>query len=696
MTKSKTSTAPPPLEHNVRVKRRAATSAVVLLGVFGVSWMLFIDRTGSWTANDDNATLSSIDAPTQDESAVADVADELEPSGGRLVVSVDGESQSSGTEATTGDDAPDQPTDDPSGDDTSLTDALDGFAVADPSGNADDPAGENATADRGDDGNDSSDDPTDTDNTTDDSTPGRGDSTPTSGGNQAGGGQTAGSQPANNSGGGGDPNDPSDDGSNNTGTGSAAGTGTSTGDSGGGESPTETTTPAEQPESTTTTEPSPEPPAGGNPPGDLAGRLFTGWCPAGAFSTSAGGPTTTVSSGGSIQSAINEAASNGGGIVQISGRHTISRPIELRSGVVLRGSGGAVITTSQNMDNMVQFGGGFGGSSTATVTGGNAFGRSFTFSGSLSSGYYIIGDSSRGQLVKVTSINGNTANLELPLAENFTGLSVSPQRDLLTGAGLESLTLEPKHRVRDLIEMRSTRHSWVRNVTTNGVGGQTKAAVYLRQAYRVSVIDNTFSNAAEHGDGGEGYGINIANNSSSSLIANNKLRLFRHSILLQGAAAGNVVRSNDSDEPRHPNFVQGGPADISFHNYASANLVFANTVTRIQINDAGRPGPHNAMLFNTLRTGPLTLDYGANNLTLVGNKMNGSVEDLRRRIMPSLNTDSTAGNPSPERAFWTLDYDPFAGPGGDNRTRLGRGILDWGSGDNVYVDASADYFNPCG
>ncbi len=459
---------------------------------------------------------------------------------------------------------------------------------------------------------------------------------------------------------------------------------------------TGTTTPPDSPGTTTTVDREPEPPTGGTAPGDVAARLYTGWCPAGASSTSAGGAITRVSGGGSIQSAIDEAASNGGGVIEISGRHTISRPIELRSGVVLRGSGGATITTSQNMDNMIQFGGGFGGSSTATVTGGSAFGRSFTFNGSLGSGYYIIGDQSRGQLVRVTSTNGNIASIELPLVEDFNGLPISPQRDLLTRAGLESVTLEPQHRVRDLIEIRSTRHSWVRDVTTNGVGGQTKAAVYLRQAYRVSVVDNTFANAAEHGDGGQGYGINIANNSSSSLIANNRLRLFRHSILLQGAAAGNVVRSNDSDEPRHPNFVQGGPADISFHNYAAGNLVFANTVTRIQINDAGRPGPHNAMLFNTLRTGPLTLDYGADNLILVGNKMNGSVGDLRSKMMPSLNTNSTAGNPSPRRAYWTLDYDPFAGPGGDSRTQRGRGILDWGSGDNVYVDESADYFNPCG
>ncbi len=664
MAKRKTSRGTPTLERIVRVKHPAAAAVVVLLAGFAASWLVLSDRTGSWIVDDRSEA-----APTTAEvSDVGDLTSEVDSSGGQMVVAVDeaaesGQPSSNGQEpdgisvldgfgavSGSGDGTDGQPDDgtDVDGDDQDpTTESSESTQQSESSDGAEDnaaPPNDEATQPAGPDNKPNSE--TDTTSVTDDDRPNGSEETD---GTEA----TATTRP------------PPDD-------------------------PTTSTTISEKPAET------PETPTGGNTPESLAGRLYNGWCPAGASSTSAGGAIIRVAAGGSIQSAIDQAASNGGGIVEISGRHTISRPIELRSGVVLRGTGGAAITTGQNMDNMVQFGGGFGGSSTATVTGGNAFSRSFTFNGSLGSGYYIIGDQSRGQLVRVTSINGNTANIELPLVENFNGLSISPQRDLLTRAGLESLKLEPQHRVRDLIEIRSTRHSWVRDVTTNGAGGQTKAAVYLRQAYRVSVIDNTFSNAAEHGDGGQGYGINIANNSSSSLIANNKLRLFRHSILLQGAAAGNVVRSNDSDEPRHPNFVQGGPADISFHNYASANLVFANTVTRIQINDAGRTGPHNAMLFNTLRTGPLTLDYGVNDLTLIGNKMNGSVGDLRSRMMPSLNTNSTAGNPSPERAFWTLDYDPFAGPGGDSRTSRGRGILDWGSGDNVYVDESADYFNPCG
>lgn len=433
------------------------------------------------------------------------------------------------------------------------------------------------------------------------------------------------------------------------------------------------------------------------PTGELSERLYTGWCRAGLLVSPgvAGSAVTRVAPGESIQSAIDNSP---GGVVELAaGTHRISSPIKMRSGVILRGvSKQAVIQTSSAMDQMVSFGGGFTGGSVGTLSTASQFSRSITTTGAnLSPGLWLIGGTSAGQLVRVQSVNGNVASLELPLTRDFSGFSIAPQKDPITRSGLERVKLEPKHTVRDLIVMRSAFDVWANDVETDGSGGQVRAAVYLRQAYRVAVYNGNFVTARELGDGGQGYGINIANNSSNVLIEGNRLERLRHSILLHAGASGNVVRNNQSYEPRHPNFVEGGPADISFHGYASGNLIMGNSVERIQLNDAGQPGPNNAVVGNTLRVGPLTLDNGISNLTLLGNDMQGSVAELRNRHMPSVAAVSTAGNPSPVRSYWSYGYDPFGRSGDTAYDRFGDGILDWGAGSDIYVDPGIRSINPC-
>ncbi len=489
----------------------------------------------------------------------------------------------------------------------------------------------------------------------------------------------------------------------------------SVGPSGSGSSPGQTTTFGPQ-RTTVSTAPStaassssPSPPTtptatttgpgvtAGPPGGNLAQRLYRGWCRSGPPTGSAApGPVVSVSPGQSIQSAIDGLSA---GVVELRpGTHTITAPIRLRSDVVLRGADrSAIITTGNAMDQMVVLGGGFTGSRVATIADAAAFATSVTTSGgSLRPGLWLIGDSSAGQVVRVLSASGNRATLELPLTADFSGFPVAPQQDPITRAGLERLTLRPRHTVKDLIMLRSAVDSWVDGVATDGSNGQVRSSVYLRQVYRVGVYNSDLVTARELGDGGQGYGINLANNSSNVVIEGNRLRQLRHSILIHAGAAGNVVRGNHSEDPRHPNFVEGGPADISFHGYASANLVTGNSVERIQINDAGRPGPHNAIVGNTLRVGPLTLDGGVDQLTLLGNVMDGTVEQLRAKTMPSIVARSTAGNPSPERRYWRLGYDPFGRSGDSPRHRFGVGILDWGSGADVYVDPAVTSINACG
>jgi hypothetical protein len=89
------------------------------------------------------------------------------------------------------------------------------------------------------------------------------------------------------------------------------------------------------------------------------------------------------------------------------------------------------------------------------------------------------------------------------------------------------------------------------------------------------------------------------------------------------------------------------------------------------------------------------LDNNVDNLTLLGNDMQGSVEALRSKTMPPVDAVSTAGNRSPERQYWTYGYDPFGRSGDTAFNRFGDGILDWGSGDDVYVDPDIRAIDVC-
>lgn len=431
--------------------------------------------------------------------------------------------------------------------------------------------------------------------------------------------------------------------------------------------------------------------------GELSGRFYGGWCRSTVPSASAprGGPVVRVEVGSSIQAAIDDLDR---GVVELAtGVHEIDSPLRLRSDVVLRGeSRDAVLTTTAAMQHMVELGGGYTGPVAATVVEGRARSATITTSNPIGPGLWLIGGTSGGQTVRVLRTEGNRATLELPLTEDLSGSGIAPQRDPITRSGLERVTIRPRHTVQDLVVIRSALDTWVRGITTEGTGGQVRSGIFLRQAYRVGVLDNEIIGARELGDGGQGYGINIANNTSNSVVSGNRLRLLRHSIVLHAGATGNVIARNDSGDARHPNFVEGGPADLSFHGYAPANLVMNNRVERIQISDAGRPGPGSVLVGNVLRIGPLTLDNGVDQLTLLGNSMEGTLEGLRSRVMPSIRAESTAGSPSPPRPYWARSYDPF-GRAGDthNRHRFGDGILDWGAGNDIVVDPGVTMIDPC-
>jgi hypothetical protein len=105
--------------------------------------------------------------------------------------------------------------------------------------------------------------------------------------------------------------------------------------------------------------------------------------------------------------------------------------------------------------------------------------------------------------------------------------------------------------------------------------------------------------------------------------------------VLNKAANGNVIAHNYSRSPRHSNFAEGGPGDISFHHFAYGNLLEGNIVERIHIGDASEVGAGNLIYQNCITSGPLTIDNSPSaRQFLVENAIYGSDSRLQKTVMP--------------------------------------------------------------
>ena len=398
-----------------------------------------------------------------------------------------------------------------------------------------------------------------------------------------------------------------------------------------------------------------------------------------------------------ITAASNASAGGVPRVVEVSGTMTIDAPIALKDLAVVRCPAGQslIVETSVAMTNMITFNGGYFQSRTCTLTGSfNSYNATITDPDTqLELGIWQLGGNSSngpgGQIVEITEINGSTVTLSEPLVQDFTSIAMLTMNngasDFINRAGLEGdITLRPLHDVTDLIYTRGAYDCWIQGVTVDGTtddgidgtgDGQLTSSIYLRQSYHMLIDDVLLDNARDHGDGGNGYGINFLSNTSASLASNCTINRLRHSVLFHAGCAGNVLRDSYTGDPIHPNFPNGGPTEVSFHGYCSANLVIGCDSGRIMLIDASQPGPNNCLAWNKSRTGPLTLDgTSTNQLTdtvLINNEVQGDINSLRDLYVPPLfdqpNTSAQQRGDingwSPLRPFWYGNYN--AGTVGD-------------------------------
>ena len=243
--------------------------------------------------------------------------------------------------------------------------------------------------------------------------------------------------------------------------------------------------------------------------------------------------------------------------------------------------------------------------------------------------------SAAGQIVKIDGVTNNGGRTVLTLERQLgldygSGFVIEPI-PMAQHSGVEDLTLRAEDplatNVNEMVFLDRTANSFVRNIDSF-VPISKHVGAY--SSYRCEISGGHFDNAQNHGDGGEGYGVNVAARTSHCLVRDNTFLRLRHSMLLHDGATANVMAFNHSRDPLHPNFGNGGPNDISFHGYSVANLVENNVVQRIVISDAGAAGPYNHIFRNCVTTSQLSLANRANRSNVFGNAMFGTLADLRR------------------------------------------------------------------
>jgi hypothetical protein len=188
---------------------------------------------------------------------------------------------------------------------------------------------------------------------------------------------------------------------------------------------------------------------------------------------------------------------------------------------------------------------------------------------------------------------------------------------------VERVGIEDLHIVRldasdnNTILIKNAAWVWVRGVESEMT---FRSHVRMNTVYSCEIRDSYFHHAHDYGSGGHGYGVELANHTTSCLVENNIFSTLRHAMMLHIGANGNVIGYNYSRdwENPHPTWVS---ADISIHgHYPSNNLFEGNIVQRIDVTDHWGPaGPGNTFLRNGVQTHGLNVRDHSHNQIVIGN-----------------------------------------------------------------------------
>ena len=158
-------------------------------------------------------------------------------------------------------------------------------------------------------------------------------------------------------------------------------------------------------------------------------------------------------------------------------------------------------------------------------------------------GWTRTGALSRGQVVAVTGVNGDTVSISPGLYGDYANMPLAvPFEMAVNFAGVEDLQIYANNTGYDAsIGMLECAFCWVKGVESNYTDGDYVEVLW---GYRDEVRDSYFSNAFLHRPGSHDSGIHAGYKTSASLFTNNIIERARISFDLGWGIAGNVFAYN--------------------------------------------------------------------------------------------------------------------------------------------------------
>lgn len=222
-----------------------------------------------------------------------------------------------------------------------------------------------------------------------------------------------------------------------------------------------------------------------------------------------------------------------------------------------------------------------------------------------------------GQLIEIKNIDGNNILLKNPLYYTFSSdLHVRARSaNMIGGAGIENIKIIRADDGNDYnIRFYYAANCWIRNIEADHCD---RGHVEILFSSHIEIRDSYFHHAYDYGEGGHGYGVNLADHPSDCLIENNIFHHLRHSFLAKEGSIGNVFAYNYSREP------YGNPNDIAMHgHYGLMNLIEGNIVQKIIAGDWWGPsGPGNTYFRNRVEKEDIIMQDKTHSQNIIANEI---------------------------------------------------------------------------
>lgn len=322
-----------------------------------------------------------------------------------------------------------------------------------------------------------------------------------------------------------------------------------------------------------------------------------------------------------------------------AGTYRIKGQLNMKSGIVLRGEGPQ--NTHLEFDDpngCIQLRGALSGSYTDILNGleqgSNKIVVANVSSFSVGEGAHIrhglvheptltgwVEPHALGQMVMITDIMGDTLKFEPALNFDYAShppivADNGPEICLvryIKEVGIEDLHIKRIHSDDDgagsNINITRAYKSWIKGVESEYT---LKFHFAISQSLHFEVRNNYVHHARSKGDGGQGYGVSLANQTTASLVEDNIFYECRHSMIIQLGVNGCVFGYNYAEK----NYSDDGwdKTSISLHgHYVHMNLFEGNIVGWIGIGDYWGPdGPNNTFFRNRAVGTDRHMEFGDN------------------------------------------------------------------------------------